>query len=121
MSSAIYTPVSLREAAAHLRHGFSVPLELLPKKDFLKPWCSIAYLFSGLHPDGFDSPHSGWPRVLKPFAADAWRRAERGELSDEELYPCDAQWSGLYDRMTAHYPEETLRRLEIARSSLQDA
>jgi len=30
------------------------------------------------------------------------------------MYPCDAQWAGLYDRMTVHTPEETERRLELA-------
>lgn len=48
------------------------------------------------------------------FAAEAWRRAESGELADEELYPCGSQWSGLYDRMTSHTPEETDRRTELA-------
>ncbi|MBI4626238.1 MAG: hypothetical protein HY736_23835 [Verrucomicrobia bacterium] len=52
--------------------------------------------------------------MLKRFAAEAWRRADAGELADEELYACDAQWSGLYDRMLVHHPEETQRRCEIA-------
>lgn len=58
--------------------------------------------------------HSGWPRVLRRFAAEAWRRADAGELADEELYACDAQWSGLYDRMHTHEPEETEHRLDLA-------
>ncbi len=53
-----------------------------------------------------------WPRALKRFAAEAWRRAGAGELSDEELYPCDAQWAGLYDRMIEW--EEDGRRFQIA-------
>jgi hypothetical protein len=51
---------------------------------------------------------------LRRFAAEAWRRAEAGELVDEELYPSDAQWSGLYDRMTNPTPGETERRRELA-------
>jgi len=43
-------------------------------------------LFPGLHPDGFEEADSGWPRVLRRVAAEAWRRAEAGELSDDELY-----------------------------------
>jgi hypothetical protein len=35
------------------------------------------------------------------------------ELAAEELYACDAQWSGLFDRMLVHVPEETERRLEL--------
>ena len=52
--------------------------------------------------------------MLKRFVAEAWRRADAGELADEELHPCDAQWAGLYDRMTSHTGEETARRLELA-------
>jgi len=73
-------------------------------------WCAVAQLFPGLHPDGFEDADSGWPRVLFRFAAEAWRRADAGELQDAELYACDAQWCGLYDRMDRHTPEETERR-----------
>ena len=52
--------------------------------------------------------------MLKRFAAEAWRRADAGELADEELYPCDAQWSGLYDRMHTHEDDEIGRRFRIA-------
>ena len=58
----------------------------LPRRDFLRAWCSIAYLYPGLHPDGYESADSGWPRVLKRFAAEAWRRARAGRFSDHELY-----------------------------------
>ena len=71
-------------------------LERLPKPTFVRAWRAIAYLYPGLHPDGYASADSGWPRVLRRFAAEAWRRADAGELADEELYACDAQWSGLY-------------------------
>jgi len=37
-----------------------------------------------------------------------------GEFSDDELYPSDAQWAGLCDRMTSHTPEELQRRQELA-------
>jgi hypothetical protein len=59
-------------------------------------------------------PNSGWPGVLKRFAAEAWRRVEAGELTDKELYCCDAQWSGLYDRMFPHKQDEIDRRLSLA-------
>jgi len=38
--------------------------------------------------------------VLRRFASEAWRRADAGELADEELYACDAQWAAL--RPDAH-------------------
>ena len=52
---------------------------------FLRAWCAVAYAFPGLHPDGYEDEGSGWPRALRRFAAEAWRRAGAGELSDEEL------------------------------------
>jgi len=47
-------------------------------------------------------------------AAEAWQRAGAGELSDEELYPGDAQWAGLYDRMIEREEDETGCRFQIA-------
>lgn len=67
-----------------------------------------------MHPDGYEDTESGWPRVLKRFAAEAWRRADADELAAEELYPSDAQWGGLYDRMHTHDPDEMERRLALA-------
>lgn len=116
MKTSTYTPDSLRSASQQIRLALATPLEQLPKPEFVRAWWSLAYLFPGLHPDGFDDAESGWPRTLKRFAAEAWRRAEAGELADQELYPCDSQWSGLYDRMTSHTPEETARRTELAAS-----
>ena len=89
-------------------------LERLPKPAFVRAWSSLAYLYPGLHPDGYESADSGWPRVLRRFAAEAWRRAEAGQLADDELYPGDAQWCGLYDRMFPHTAEEMERGLSLA-------
>ena len=114
MSAQIYIPASLREAAQYLRVGLQSPRPQLSKPDFVRAWAAVAYLFPGLTPDGFDDPDSGWTRVLKSFAAEAWRRAEAGELEDDELYASDAQWAGLYDRMTIHTPDETARRQKLA-------
>ena len=114
MKNSIYIPNRLQSAGRELRLALKQPLTELPNETFVRAWCSVAYLFPGLHPDGFNDADSGWPRVLKRFAAEAWRRAEAGELADEELYPCDAQWSGLYDRMFPHTSEEMERRLALA-------
>ena len=97
-----------------MRLALACPVEQLPRQTFIRAWCSLAYLYPGLHPDGFDDPDSGWPPVLHRFAADAWRRADAGELADDELYASEAQWSGLYDRMFLHLPDETERRLKLA-------
>lgn len=108
-----YVPASPKAAAAHFRTLFAGPASRLPRSDFVRAWCSLDYLFPGLHPDGFEDPHSGWPRVLRPVAAEAWRRAGENEMTEDELYPSDASWAGLYDRMLTHSPEETERRLEL--------
>ena len=114
MKMNIFVPSSLHEAGKELRFAFGSQIDQLSNCDFVRAWCSIAYTFPGLHPDGFEDPESGWPRALKRFAFEAWRRAEAGEMSEDELYPCDAQWSGLFDRMHTHFDDETLRRSEIA-------
>ncbi len=114
MNDSIFIPNRLRSAGRELRLALKRPLNELSHEAFLRAWCSVAYLFPGLHPDGYEDTDSGWPRALKPFAAEAWRRAEAGELTDEELYCCDAQWSGLYDRMFPHKQDEIERRLALA-------
>ncbi|MGA3285384.1 MAG: hypothetical protein ABSD57_13115 [Verrucomicrobiota bacterium] len=114
MNDSIYIPNRLRSAARELRQAMKQPLNELPHETFIRAWCCVAYLFPGLHPDGFAETDSGWPRVLKRFAAEAWHRADAGELADEELYPSDAQWSGLYDRMFPHTADEIERRLALA-------
>ena len=84
------------------------------KLTFLRAWCAVAYAFPGLHPDGYEDAGSGWPRVLKRFAAEAWRRNDAGELLDEEMYPCDAAWAGIYDRLGVTTADENEHRVEIA-------
>jgi hypothetical protein len=114
METNIYVPRSLRDAGKQVRIALQNDIRALTTQDFVRAWCAVAYLFPGLHPDGYEHPDSGWPRVLKRFAAEAWRRADAGELADDEMYVCDAQWSGLFDRMLVHLPEETERRVELA-------
>jgi hypothetical protein len=114
MKTFAYIPNSLRSAGRELRLAVSHPLEQLSHEQFVRAWSVVAYLFPGLHPDGYEDADSGWPRVLKCFAAEAWRRADAGELADEELYCCDAQWCGLYDRMHTHELDEMERRLALA-------
>jgi len=71
-------------------------------------------LFPGLHSDDIAEPNNGLPRGLTRFIAEAWRRFDSDELTEHELYPSDAQWAGLYDRMSTHSAEETERRLSLA-------
>lgn len=114
MNTFLSVPSSLRCAARELRHSFRAELEILSDAAFVRAWCAIAYLFPGLHPDDFDASETAWPRVLKRFGAEAWRRFHAGQLNAEELYPSDAQWAGIFDRMPAPGEEATERRRELA-------
>jgi hypothetical protein len=86
MKNSVYIPRSVRAAGRNLRLAFAQRLESLTARRFIRAWCSLSYLFPGLHPDGYEDAESGWPRVLRRLAAEAWRRAEAGQLSDKELY-----------------------------------
>jgi hypothetical protein len=121
MKTFYFIPDSARTAATHLRFALAQPLENLSKADFVRAWSSVAYLFPGLHPDGFEDADSGWPRVLRRFAAEAWRRAQAGELDDAELYTSDAQWSGICDQIKNPTPDESHRRRKLAGLSLECA
>jgi hypothetical protein len=113
METIIFIPRNLREAGAQVRAALQTPMERLEKRAFVRVWSSVAYLFPGLHPDAFEEEENGWPRVLKRFAAEAWRRAENGELADDELYCSDAQWAGICDRLEWLTPEEFERRVKL--------
>ena len=109
-----HIPNSVECATREFEGTLDQPLEALSKVEFVRAWCALSYLNPGLHPDDFDEPDSGWPDNLKRYATEAWRREEAGELADEEVYPSDATWAGIYDRMDCHTQEETDRRFAIA-------
>lgn len=79
-------PESLLSAEDEMRVALEGSLDRLPKTDFLRAWCSAIYLFPGLHPNGIFEPDNNWPETLKSIVAEAWRRFECGELTDNELY-----------------------------------
>ncbi len=84
--SYIFVPDSLQSAGDQVRLALNDSLERLPKSEFLRAWCSVFYLFPGLHPNAFFEPDNHWPETVKRFAAEAWRRFEGGELTENELY-----------------------------------
>ncbi len=106
-------PSSSKEATSELESTLGLPLYSLSKDKFVRSWCAVSYLNPGLHPDGFDEADSGWRESLKPYAIEAWRRNDLGELSDNEMYPSDAAWAVLYDQMHTHTDDEMTRRLEL--------
>lgn len=86
MNSYIFVPDSLHRAGDEVRQALSSSLNRLPKTDFLRAWCSVFYLFPGLQPNAFFEPDNEWPQTVHEFAAEAWRRFEAGELTENELY-----------------------------------
>jgi hypothetical protein len=106
-------PDSREEAELILFPVIGGDLGKLSRPDFVRAWWALAYLNPGLHPDGYDADGSGWSPELIPFASEAWRRFETGELTDAELYPADAVWAAIYDGMGYHTAEESNRREQL--------
>ena len=59
----------------------------LGHQEFLEGWAAIAFIAPGLHPDESGHDEGGWPVGWRCIADEAFRRAEAGELRDDELYP----------------------------------
>lgn len=115
-------------------------LRKTPLGELKQAWYAIAYLYTGLHPDGAldhgddvcDIPprgnagiesmdarliapyyeRSGWPVVLAPIAHEVWRRFGRGKLKDDEFYCSEAQMAGV-----CHRSYELSEEVRISRQS----
>ena len=127
MSTSIhFFPRNEREALQWLIPALDRPLMDMPHDEFLKAWYAISYLYGGLNPDeatyhGTEISYedngpdrfrlieprliapfyvrSGWPLVLVPLAAEAWRRDGLGMMEDDELYCYEVLKAGIMDRM----------------------
>ena len=67
----------------------TIPLTAADWETFLRGWWALFWLHPGLHPDDWE----GWESEFesyRPLAAEAFRRAAGGELTDDELYPAEA-------------------------------
>lgn len=110
MKSFPHVPTNFHAAGAQLHLASLRPLNQLPHTEFLRAWGAIAYLFPGLHPDEFNSSECAWPKGLVGFAVEAWSRFENGVMSEDDLYQCDSQWAGIFDRLATHTDQEKIRR-----------
>jgi len=90
MKTYIYVPPSEAAAKRHISLATGKSLRRLPKKTFMRAWCSVSWLNPGLHPDGYVDRGSGWPKALKPLANEAFRRRSARTITDNELYPYQA-------------------------------
>lgn len=120
-----FIPNDEREALQWLIPALDRPLANMPMDAFLKAWNAIYYLYGGLNPDeaadhGEEIAHdndgpdrfqlieprliapyhvrNGWPVVLAPLAAEAWRRYEDDRMQEDEFYCIDALWAGIEGR-----------------------
>jgi hypothetical protein len=84
----MYIPASAEAAERHLRIALSGRLRAMAKREFLRAYCSLAYTYPGFHPDCIGD----WdgPREVLRIAREALRRAGAGQLTDNELDPCQA-------------------------------
>jgi hypothetical protein len=87
-STFVYIPPDASVAKNIISDALRGHLKNLPKRDFLRAYCSIAYLYPGFHTD--DCERADGPAEIKTFAAEAWRRAGENQLTDNELYPYQA-------------------------------
>jgi hypothetical protein len=85
-----WIPVNEADARMRLAALTSTDIGSAGRAIFLRGWHALFWLYPGLHPDGFDVDWEGEFEVHRPLAAEAFRRAEAGELDDDELYPTDA-------------------------------
>jgi hypothetical protein len=95
MKDYIYLPPSRKTAEKHLNSALGRRAQGMSKREFLKAYCSLAYLYPGFHPDDIDD--SDGPHDILPLAREAWRRAVAGQLTDNELYPYQAVKAAIRD------------------------
>ena len=86
--SYVYISPSIGTAERHLRFALSTRVARLGNREFLRAYCSLAYLYPGFHLDSWDD----WdgPKHFAPLVREARRRAAAGKLTTNELYPYQA-------------------------------
>jgi hypothetical protein len=61
-----YVPGSARAAGREIRMALADDLKAMATPRLVRAWCSVAYLFPGLHPDRFDDGDSIWLSLARP-------------------------------------------------------
>ncbi len=85
-----WIPVDEADARMRLAALTSTDIGSAGRALFLRGWHALFWLYPGLHPDGFDEDWEGGFEAYRPLAAEAFKRAEAGELADDEIYPTEA-------------------------------
>ena len=87
MKARLFYPESVERAEIICRDVDEYELGKLSTTDFMRVWCSVVYLNPGLHTDNFHDPEYNCVTYVHSVLAEAWRRSDAGELTEEELYP----------------------------------
>ena len=95
----IYVPPSLKTAERHVQEALAGSVRSMGKREFVRAYCSFAYLCPGFHPDCWDD----WdgPIEFAPLVREAWRRARAGCLTDNQLYPYQASKARIVEERKA--------------------
>ena len=93
IDNAQHIPSSLEGAqrAYDLLGEFKDDLASADTATFLDGWFAMQFMGIAKHPDEVDE----WADDMKPYALDAWRRHEVGEINEDQLYCSDSQHQGL--------------------------
>lgn len=110
MKEQAFIPRSSAEAEKTLAALLKSKLGEMSTAELIKVWCAAAYLYPGIHPDDYDESSNDWPKDAKAIAGEVWRRYDKHEIDDEDVYQSDAAWAGVYDLMSSHTAQETERR-----------
>ncbi len=89
MRSSLFFPASVLEAEHALLNADYDRLAELDHSGFIRIWCSVVYLNPGLHTDNYHDPDYSCDAVVRSVLAEVWRRADAGEMSDDEMYPAE--------------------------------
>jgi DNA (cytosine-5)-methyltransferase 1 len=130
-----------------VRAADSQTLRDVSAAEFKRGWYAVGFLYPGLHPDSAldhgdevsdvaqdileirqieprllapNYVESGWPVILAPVAAEAWRRYEAGELEGGELYCSEAVIAGLCFRNPALAESVRIERERIGDTPLAE-
>lgn len=96
-------PSGEAEAESRLQALVAVdPVSGASAETFLEGWWALAWLNPGLHPDDMED-WDGEFALYRPIAEEAYARAERGEISDSQLYPAEASHNRIWiERISAN-------------------
>ena len=87
MNDLLFFPESEAEAEGIVLNAEPHTLSSLELTDFMRVWCSVVYLNPGLHTDNLHDPDYECEPFVRCVLKEVWRRADSGEIHDDELGP----------------------------------